>query len=811
MIIKELHLIAFGKFHDKVITFEDGLNLVAGENEAGKSTVHKFIEGMFFGFFKPYSKNKIYTPDYDRFLPWVGTEYKGAIVYETSGRLYRLERNFLKGKEWVKLYDHKTGEDLTWSLDYDYTAKMPKANLHLNITPVMFRNTASISQLGNPTGEELTREIGDLFVNATGTYSAGISLNKALDILKKNKDGLGTKRRSKSPYGRDVKELEELKAQRDKIEEEIRQNKQKYIAAGELARELEILNEQKDNIISLRDNISYVKAVNKYERYLSVNEEAIRLKEEIENGPLITADTENRFREAAGNISSAEEKIKSAEENFNISQVQYNALKDSYDLLMNTVADYDFSEVAVDEEIFTKKSEQLSQHKQKQSEETVGPEVYRRYKSLQKKENNFSKFSLISFVLAVICAPLAMFVDSRFMYILAFFTALCASFSGIWLSSKSKRKAIEPEYERYDTLMSRTTNLMLMCEIDIDELTKKYSCKDARELLELFMYLRETKDRLEGLEKDMAEAVGNINKYKDEIETNEEIVKTNTDIIDGIYSSIGCSSSENFYEILERSKNVAVAHAKYNSLLERIDEILLGEDVEELRKKYETAINMNLSHGPDNEEDISRELDSINEAILHATKKEGELLGEVARSEENMASLSLISEKISALEDAIEDYENEIKAYDIAISEIGELSKEIRSTFSEEFNSFISLTVSDITNKKYSDVIVTEDLKMMVRDKELGTLVDMNSLSGGTIDQFYFAMRFAIMDLVLTEKNIPVFLDDCFTQYDENRLYNVLKFILKRSIYKQIIIFTCRSQEEEALSAMNANYNYIRM
>ena len=491
--------------------------------------------------------------------------------------------------------------------------------------------------------------------------------------------------------------------------------------------------------------------------------------------------------------------------------MQYNALKDSYDLLMNTVADYDFSEVAVDEEIFTKKSEQLSQHKQKQSEETVGPEVYRRYKSLQKKEKNFSKFSLISFVLAVICAPLAMFVDSRFMYILAFFTALCASFSGIWLSSKSKRKAIEPEYERYDTLMSRTTNLMLMCEIDIDELTKKYSCKDARELLELFMYLRETKDRLEGLEKDMAEAMGNINKYKDEIETNEEIVKTNTDIIDGIYSSIGCSSSENFYEILERSKNVAVAHAKYNSLLERIDEILLGEDVEELRKKYETAINMNLSHGPDNEEDISRELDSINEAILHATKKEGELLGEVARSEENMASLSLISEKISALEDAIEDYENEIKAYDIAISEIGELSKEIRSTFSEEFNSFISLTVSDITNKKYSDVIVTEDLKMMVRDKELGTLVDMNSLSGGTIDQFYFAMRFAIMDLVLTEKNIPVFLDDCFTQYDENRLYNVLKFILKRSIYKQIIIFTCRSQEEEALSAMNANYNYIRM
>ncbi len=811
MIIKELHLIAFGKFHDKIIKFEDGLNLVAGENEAGKSTVHKFIEGMFFGFFKPYSKNKIYTSDYDRFLPWVGTEYKGAIVYEQGGRLYRLERNFLKGKEWVKLYDHKTGEDLTWSLDYDYTAKMPKANLHLNITNVMFRNTASISQLGNPTGEELTREIGDLFVNATGTYSAGISLNKALDILKKNKDELGTKRRSKSPYGKDVKELEELKAKKESIEDEIRKNKQKYIAANDLRKELEILNEQKDNITSIRDNITYVRAMSKYERYLSVNEEALRLKDEIDNGPLINAETEKLFMTSNEKIDSAEEKLKVSEENFNISQVQYNALKDSYDLLEKTVADYDFNEIAVDEEIFTKKSEQLEKHRAKQSEETVGPEVYRRYKALQKKEKNFSKFTLISFVLAVISAPMAMFIDTRFMYFLAGFTIIGMSFSGLWLSSKAKRKSIEPEYERYDTLMSRTTNLMLMCEIDIDELTKKYSCRDARELLDFFISVHETKDQLEALEKDMDLAMKNITQCRDEMESCENIIRENTDIINSIYSSIGCDTSEDFHEILERSKNVAVAHAKYESVLSRIDEILLGEDVEELKKKYDTAVNMNLSAELDNEEEISKELDHINEAILEATKKESELLSEVRRSEENMASLNIICEKISALENAIEEYESEIKAYDIAISEIGELSKEIRNTFSEEFNSFISLTVSDITNKKYSDVVVTEDLRMLVRDKELNSLVDMNSLSGGTIDQFYFAMRFAIMDLVLTEKNIPVFLDDCFTQYDENRLYNVLKFLLKRSIYKQIIIFTCRSQEEDALNSMNANYNYIRM
>lgn len=811
MIIKELHLIAFGKFHDKVITFENGLNLVAGENEAGKSTVHKFIEGMFFGFFKPYSKNKIYTSDYDRFLPWVGTEYKGAIVYEQGGRLYRIERNFLKGKEWVKLYDHKTGEDLTWSLDYDYTAKMPKANLHLNITNVMFRNTASISQLGNPTGEELTREIGDLFVNATGTYSAGISLNKALDILEKNKKELGTKKRTKSPYGRDIKELEELKFQRDSIQDEIRLNKEKYVRAMELERELEILKEQKENISSLRDNITYVKAINKYERYLSASEEAAKLKDEIENGPAITPEMEKTFREANDKIDRAEEKLKEAEEKINIENVQFNALNDSRELLANTIAGYDFNTVLVDEEILSKKMEQLEKHRQKQSEETVGPEVYRKYKAYQKKEKNFSKFTLITLVLTLISAPLAMFVDTRFLYFLGAFAFLTATFFGLWTNAKSKRKEIEPEYERYDTLMSRTTNLMLMCEIDIDELTKKYSCKDARELLDLFINIHETKDQLEDIDSQIRTSTSNIARLRDEITENKQIVSDNIDIINDIYDKIGCDDTDNFYEVLERSKNVAIAQAKYESVLQRIDEILLGEDADDLKNKYETALNMNLSGELDNEEEIAKELDKINEAILKATADSGELLSEIRRSEENMASLNTICEKIASLEDAVNDYENELKAYDIAISEISELSKEIRSSFSEEFNSFISLTVSDITNKKYSDVVVTEDLRMMVRDKDHNQLVDMSSLSGGTIDQLYFAMRFAIMDLVLTEKNIPVFLDDCFTQYDENRLKNVLRFLTKRANYKQIIIFTCRNQEEDCLNELGAAYNYIRM
>ena len=49
MRILELEIINFGKFNHETVTFHDGMNLIYGENEMGKTTLHSFIRGMFFG------------------------------------------------------------------------------------------------------------------------------------------------------------------------------------------------------------------------------------------------------------------------------------------------------------------------------------------------------------------------------------------------------------------------------------------------------------------------------------------------------------------------------------------------------------------------------------------------------------------------------------------------------------------------------------------------------------------------------------------------------------------------------------------
>ena len=56
MIIKDLQLTNFGKFNHKSMSLEPGLNIIYGENEAGKTTFHTFIRGMLFGIEKQRGK-----------------------------------------------------------------------------------------------------------------------------------------------------------------------------------------------------------------------------------------------------------------------------------------------------------------------------------------------------------------------------------------------------------------------------------------------------------------------------------------------------------------------------------------------------------------------------------------------------------------------------------------------------------------------------------------------------------------------------------------------------------------------------------
>ena len=95
MKINNLKINGFGKLKDKEIEFSNGINIVYGENEAGKSSMLKFITSMFYGASK--NKNGKEISDFDKYKPWQTEEFSGKIEYQLdNGESFEVFREFKK-------------------------------------------------------------------------------------------------------------------------------------------------------------------------------------------------------------------------------------------------------------------------------------------------------------------------------------------------------------------------------------------------------------------------------------------------------------------------------------------------------------------------------------------------------------------------------------------------------------------------------------------------------------------------------------------------------------------------------------------
>ncbi len=92
MKIKTCEIGSFGKLCGKHIGFDDGITVVRGRNESGKSTLSSFVKYVLYGFEgrgSDETKNEKL-----RYTPWGENAVSGSLVVETAGGdTYRVERN----------------------------------------------------------------------------------------------------------------------------------------------------------------------------------------------------------------------------------------------------------------------------------------------------------------------------------------------------------------------------------------------------------------------------------------------------------------------------------------------------------------------------------------------------------------------------------------------------------------------------------------------------------------------------------------------------------------------------------------------
>ena len=191
MRINNLKINGFGKLKDREFKLSEGINLIYGENETGKSSLLKFTTSMLYGASK--NKNGKEISDFDRYKPWQTEEFSGKINYTLdSGEEFEVYREFKK-KNPVIYNSNK--EDISKDFTIDKTKGIDFFTEQTGVDEESFYSTAITEQEGIKLSRSSQNSIIQKISNLVSSGDDNISYKKSFDrINKRQNEEVGTDR-----------------------------------------------------------------------------------------------------------------------------------------------------------------------------------------------------------------------------------------------------------------------------------------------------------------------------------------------------------------------------------------------------------------------------------------------------------------------------------------------------------------------------------------------------------------------------------------------------------------------------------------
>ncbi|HHY45184.1 MAG TPA: AAA family ATPase [Firmicutes bacterium] len=933
MKIRKLAPTAFGKFlGPRTIELSGGLNIIRGNNEAGKSTLGAFILGMFYGFKKEGRTRISRDLEYERYRPWTGSDYRGTLVYEEGGRIYRVERSF--DPDLVRIYDDTTGEDVTRLFSQDSRKEYDFARKHLGLTAKEFRNTVWIGQLGSPQepglGAEIQGKLGDILQGG----SQDVSLVRALSALSDERAKIKAPRSQKAKLDIVQQEIAELSRELKSANERAEELRGWLIEASNLSREKERLEEAvsrgewelawlrrgmlkgllaeaeelqgliSDSMARLEE-LRWAKDVPQ-----GAGEEYRALKQEIDA-------VARRREEAEGELARLEQKAKEIEAKLSASMPSAESVDEA--ALMSLYSRYSSAKATAfksersandarkelrtaeeegrlkgypDEEFnkeILKEAEELQEtvHLAEKAKAKMEVEVERARSQVVSRKATGSPGVLYALALATLGIAVALTVMAMPMSWSAFGVALALLAAGVYRQSAAaklrredetvlaqKEREVEEQVERIESARKALQEyLAVLGAKSVEELRAvardldlyRARLKNARERYEAaHKFWFEASQEFAAIEKELVEilkslgcleggeaitdAVVNLGRQKlakhaslkrDLVTLNERMGETR-DLLSElderlsrlktketeVFAACGVQSSAELEKKLVAKREHDEAERTLSEYRGRLGAFLLGRDPAEILEEV-ARLDAELA--------VSPWQATEGEAVYEETVSESDYEARRRAQDAVKARLGEVKTRLAALENGIRlrmedtrpvfEIEEELarkraveeelavdwEALDLAYNTLSELSKSLRREFAPELNRRVGEIMKRITSGRYRDIRISPDLEISVVHPETGSQVDVSSLSGGTVDQCYFALRVAIAEAITKKDEIPFFLDDSFVQYDDTRLAGALEILASLAKRHQILLFSCHGREEDVARRLGIPFRRIEL
>ncbi len=215
MQINEIQINNFGKLKNKTIELENGINVISGKNESGKSTILTFITRILYGINK--NNNGIRRSDYEKYTPWGEGEFSGKIKYELdNNEKYEVYRNFTKKNP--QILDEK-GNDVSKNYTIDKTYGNKFFSEQTKVDEELFNMSMVIMQQEVKLDEKQQNQLIQKASNIMLTGEDDVSYKKIISKLNKMQaEEIGTEKSPTKPLYLLKQKIEELKSNKKEID-----------------------------------------------------------------------------------------------------------------------------------------------------------------------------------------------------------------------------------------------------------------------------------------------------------------------------------------------------------------------------------------------------------------------------------------------------------------------------------------------------------------------------------------------------------------------------------------------------------------
>ena len=210
-----------------------------------------------------------------------------------------------------------------------------------------------------------------------------------------------------------------------------------------------------------------------------------------------------------------------------------------------------------------------------------------------------------------------------------------------------------------------------------------------------------------------------------------------------------------------------------------------------------------------NLEKINFEIEKIQNEINNKKLKLHTLNLDKKNIEPQLDNLSKIKEELVNNNEKMLTLQKLNMSMNLAKNILSNSYEKMKNSVTPKFTENLSYNISSITDGKYNKVMFNEEEGLIV-ELQNGDYIPVNRFSIGTIDQLYLSLRLSMIN-ELSDETVPIFLDEAFAFYDDERLKNILDYLNSKFSNRQIIIFTCTNREKSIFENKNIDYNYIEL